>query len=166
MAFDAFLKLEGGPNVKGAAKAKGFQDQIEIYSFSWGASNPVSMESGAGMGAGKVSISSFNFMKKSDAASPLLFQACCTGDHYGTATVTLRKAGGQQVEFLSYKFSEVFVESVQWSGSSGGDDTPTESVSLAFGKVEMTYTPQDEKGGKGAAVVGGWDLHAVTKAGA
>ena len=31
------------------------------------------------------------------------------------------------------------VESVQWSGSSGGDDTPTESVSFAFAKVEIDY---------------------------
>jgi type VI secretion system secreted protein Hcp len=160
MAFDAYLKLEGVP---GEATAKGFEKQIELYSFSWGASNAVSHSSSGGMGAGKASVSSFNFMKKSDAASPMLFQGCCTGHHFPTATVTLRKAGGTQIDFLKYEFSDVLVESVQWSGSSGGDDTPTESVSIAFGKVEITYTPQDSKGGKGSPVAAGWDIKQVTK---
>jgi type VI secretion system secreted protein Hcp len=92
-----------------------------------------------------------------------MFQACCTGHHYPKATLTLRKAGGSQIDFLKYEFSDVLVDSIQWSGSSGGDDTPTESVSLAFGKVEITYTPQDAKGGKGSPVAGGWDLKAVSK---
>ena len=48
----------------------------------------------------------------------------------------------------------------QWSGSSGGDDMPTESVSFAFGKVDIKYFPQDEKGGQGTAVPASWDLRA------
>src|SRR5580698_10529020 len=36
MAVDIFLKLEG---IKGEASAKGYADEIEISSFSWGASN-------------------------------------------------------------------------------------------------------------------------------
>ena len=37
MAFDTFIKLTG---IDGEATAKGFEKQIVIYSFSWGASNP------------------------------------------------------------------------------------------------------------------------------
>lgn len=157
MAFDAFLKL---PNVKGESTDKTHSGEIEIYSFSWGASNPVHIGSGTGgMGAGKVSISSFNVMKKSDSTSPLLFKACCTGSHYDTATVTLRKAGGSAaLEYLTYLFTEVFVESIQWSGSSGGDDTPTESLSLAFGKVEITYKTQDAKGGAKDTIGAKYDM--------
>ena len=39
MAFDTYLKIET-PDVAGEATATGFEGQIEIYSFSWGASNP------------------------------------------------------------------------------------------------------------------------------
>ena len=46
--------------------------------------------------------------------------------------------------FLQYDFTDVMVESIQWSGSSGGDDTPTESVSFAFAKVKVTYNKQDD----------------------
>jgi len=167
MPFDTFLKIEG-PAVAGECTATGFTGQFEIYSFSWGASNPVTIGSGAtGVSAGKVSISSFNVMKKTETASATLFSACCTGQHYDKATVTLRKAtgesGGQQM-FLQYVFENVMVESIQWSGSTVGDDTPTESISFAFGKVSIQYLKQAGKSGAlAAASQASWDQTTVTK---
>lgn len=165
MAFDAFMVFEGsgaaGNKIEGETTDKvfGSKKALEILSFSWGCSNPSTIGSAAaGGGAGKVSISSFNIMKKTDNASPNLFKACCQGDHFDKATVTLRKAGGDQKPYLVYEFEEVYVDSVQWSGSSGGDDTPAESVSFSFGKVTTTYTPQTAKGGKGTDNVQSWDL--------
>jgi type VI secretion system secreted protein Hcp len=160
MAFDAFIKI---PGVDGESTRKGFEKQIAILSFSLGASNPSSIGHGGGGGSGKASISSFNLMKHSDITSPLLFQACCQGSHYDKVTVSLNKAGGKApLNFLVYEFEQVFVDSVQWSGSSGGDDTPVESVSLSFGKMSVTYTAQNADGTKGATKVGQWDLMAVT----
>lgn len=168
MAFDTFLKFTGGNDVKGESTATGHEGEIEIYSFSFGASNPVTVGSGStGLSGGKVSISSFNVMKKTELSSAKLFAACCSGQHYPTAVVTLRKAtgvdGGQQT-FLQYDFEDVMVESIQWSGSTGGDDTPTESLSVAFGKVKITYSMQDDDTGamapKGEA---SWDQTTVTK---
>jgi type VI secretion system secreted protein Hcp len=93
MAFDAFLKIDG---VDGEATRKGFEKQMEIQSFNWGASNPATIGAGGGGGGGgKVSLSTFNLTKKSDSASPLLFQSCCDGSHYAKAVVTLNKAGGK-----------------------------------------------------------------------
>ncbi len=164
MAFDTFLDLAGCP---GEATATGMEGKIEIYSFSFGASNPTTVGSGStGLSAGKVSVSSFNVMKKTEKSSCALFSACCTGKHFATATVTLRKATGEsgQKPFLTYAFTDVMVESVQWSGSSGGDDTPTESVSFAFAKVEVTYYTQDEKSGAMTkAGTASWDLTKVSK---
>ena len=166
MSFDTFMDVDG---IVGESLAKGFEKKIDIFSFSWGAHSPVSVGSGTGgMSASKVSISSFNVMKKTDAASPLLFEACCTGQHINSILITMRKQGGTasgQLPFLTYKFDGVMVESVQWSGSTGGDDTPTESVSLAFAKVTVEYKMQDMKG----AIVKGpkpvvWDLTKVTNA--
>ena len=45
MAFDTFLKLTG---IEGESTAKGMEKQIEVYSFSWGASNPSTVGSGSG----------------------------------------------------------------------------------------------------------------------
>jgi type VI secretion system secreted protein Hcp len=86
----------------------------------------------------KIAIQSFSW----GASAPV------TGEHIPTMTVSIRKqtgAGGQDV-FLVYKFEEVMIESVQWSGSSGGDDTPSESVSFAFGKVTLEYKMQGKDG--------------------
>jgi type VI secretion system secreted protein Hcp len=162
MAFDTFMWLEGGaPNANGESTDKEFgpKKAFEIYSFSWGASNPVTIGSAtAGAGAGKVSISSFNVMKKSDSSSPALFLNCAKGQHFTAGHVVMRKAGGTALQYLTYDFTEVFVESIQWSGSSGGDDTPTESVSFAFSKVDIKYTPQKADGTAGTPIPASWDL--------
>lgn len=161
MAFDSFLDID---KVEGECTAKGFEKKIEIFSFSWGASNPTTVGSGAtGISGGKVSISSFNFMKKTEKSSTTLFAACCRGDHFATAKLTMRKAGGTagQSAFLIYEFTDVMVESIQWSGSTGGDDTPTESVSIAFAACKITYNAQDATGKMAKAGEASWDLTKV-----
>lgn len=163
MAFDTFLKIKG---VDGEAMQANHAKEIEIYSFSWGASNPTTVGSGTGgLSAGKVSVSSFSVMKKTDKTSPVLFNACCNGKHFDDAVVTMNKASGDagQAPFLKYTFTDVMIESIQWSGSSGGDDTPTESLSLAFAKVEIEYQEQNAKGAVGKPVLASWDLQKVTK---
>lgn len=171
MAYDAFLFIDG---IAGESTAEVKEKPqsiagpgIEIFSFSWGASNPSTVGShSGGLSAGKVSVSSFNVMKRSDNASPLLFQYCCVGQHIAKVSVILRKATGKsgaQQTFLQYDFTGVMVDSVQWSGSSGGDDTPTESLSLAFAKVTVTTYVQDtEKGGMKKGEMAAWDLTKVT----
>src|ERR1700677_4076103 len=146
MAFDTFLDL--GTDIEGESTAKGFEKKVEIYSWSWGASNPATVGSGkSGISAGKVSISSFNVMKKTEKSSCKLFAYCCNGTHIPTIIVTMRKAGGtSQQGFLVFTFTECMVESIQWSGNSGGDDTPTESVSFAFAKVAIAYSTQSTDG--------------------
>jgi type VI secretion system secreted protein Hcp len=164
MAFDTFLDLAGVP---GESTAAGMEQKIEISSFSWGASHPTKVGPGStGMSVGRVQLSNFNIVKETEKSSPALFSACCTGKHFATATVTMRKgtgAGGQQA-FLQFIFTPVMVESVQWSGSSEGDDKPTESVSFAFGKVEIKYLQQDSSGGTvGKPVQASWDHAKLTK---
>jgi type VI secretion system secreted protein Hcp len=167
MPFDTYLKFEGGPKVEGETTAKGHEGQIEVYSFSWGASNPTTVSPGKeGLSASRVSISSFNVMKKTEKSSPVLFSACCTGQAFDKCTVAMRKATGEsggQKPFLEYIFENVMVESVQWSGSSGGDDTPTESVSLAFAKCTVKYGLQQKDGSIKPGGETSWDLTKVTK---
>ncbi len=164
MAFDTYMKIAG---LEGESTAKGNEKEIEVFSWSWGSSNPSTISPGkSGISAGRCSISSFNIMKKTDKTSPTLFANCCAGKDFDTITVTMRKAAGDagQKPFLVYTFTNVLVESVQWSGSSGGDDTPTESVSFAFAKVDMSYSVQDTKGGTvGNPVKASWDLTTVAK---
>jgi len=161
MAFDTYINIKG---VDGEVSAAGAEKSIEVYSFSWGVSNPVTAGStgGRALSGGKASLSTFNIMKKVDKTSAKLFQNCAGGQQIPEATVIMRKAiNGKQETFLKYVFTDLMVESVQWSGSSGGDDTPTESVSLAFNKVAIEYTMYDQKGTATKAGQASWDLAAV-----
>jgi len=157
MAFDAFFKLD---TITGESTDSKFPGTMEIFNFSLGASNPVTLGSAAGgAGGGKASFQSFSFSKKTDSSSPQLFQACVTGAHLATGTVSLRKAGGTALVYLTYGIKIAFVESVSWSGSTGGDDSPMEHVSVSFGVLTVDYQPQDKTGApKGGAVHGGWDV--------
>lgn len=158
MAYDVFIKIAG---IEGEATRKGFEKAIEIYSFSWGATNPSSIGTGTtGHGSGKVSISDFNIMKKSETSSAKLFQHCCSGTPIPSVSVHFLKAGGEEsVEFLKYTFTDCVVSSLQWSGSSGGDNQPTESMSLAFAKVEIEYKQQGTKDAKGSNKgMAAWDI--------
>jgi type VI secretion system secreted protein Hcp len=155
MAMDMFIKIDG---IEGESKDKAHRNEIEILSFSWGASNPTTIgTSTGGAGAGKVSISSFNFMDHVQKSSPLLFLATARGQAIESAIVSVRKAGAS-ADFYKATLSPVFVESVQHSGSEGGeDDTPTESVSLAFAKIDFEYRQQLPGGAFGEWVKGVWD---------
>lgn len=145
MAVEIFLKFT--PEVKGESKAKGFEGQIQVFSWSFGASNPTTIGTGGGASSGKVQVSGLSLQKEVDAASVFLFKQCCLGKHFDGAKLIQREAGGDApVEFLIADMKMVFIESISWGGSAGGGK-PSESVNLAFGAIELTYNEQTEKGG-------------------
>jgi type VI secretion system secreted protein Hcp len=152
--FNAFLKIDG---VDSEATQKGFEKQIKLASFNLGASNPVDMSAGGGRGAGQVQLSTFNVTKMTDKSSPILFQACCLGKHFKNAIISICKAGGEQAEYLTYKFDTVFIADISWGGG-GGEDTPSESLSLAYTKVEMSYKEQDATGKVGTPVRASYNI--------
>ncbi|MFL5246128.1 MAG: Hcp family type VI secretion system effector [Gemmataceae bacterium] len=162
MAYDAFLKLDG---VTGESQKANHTGEIDLMSFSWGSSNSSSVGTGTGVSVGKVSVSDFSIMKSTDSSSPVLFQKCCDGSVIGTATVTLqRQVGSSATAYLVYTFTNVYVTSVQWSGSGGAGDAPMESVSFTFETGTVDYTPLNDDGSGGSAVHGGWDVGQNVKA--
>ena len=163
MAFDAFIKLG---DIKGESQDSKHKGEIEVLSFHWGVTQSGTSAHGSGAGAGRASISDFSFVKHIDSASPILFQKCAEGEHIKDGLVTVRKAGGTQLEYLKYKFTDLMVSSVRPGGSSqGGDEIPLEEVSLNFAKCEVDYQPQGKDGkAQGGPIHGGWDLAQNVKA--
>ena len=155
-AVDYFLKLDG---VEGESTDERHKGEIEILSWSWGETNTAAMSPGrgGGAGAGKVSMQDFHFVKSYDKASPSLFLKCATGEHIKEATLSVRKAGGDQQEYLKVTLTDVIITSYQTGGSSG-DPVPTESFSLNFAKIEFEYKPQKPDGSLDAPVKAGYDL--------
>lgn len=143
MAVDAFLKIDGVP---GESTAAGHEGEIDLDSFSWGASNPTTIGSATGgAGAGKVNFKELVVTKHVDKASAKLFLHCCNGVHFPEATITVRKAGGDGGgsgrDYLVYTFDTVFVTSIDWAGP--GDEGPEESVAFVFGQIDIKYTAPD-----------------------
>jgi type VI secretion system secreted protein Hcp len=156
---DYFLKIEGVDGESSDGKHKG---EIQIESWSWGVSNAGSMSMGGGGGAGKVSMQDFHFTHQVDKSSPKLFMAMATGEHLKQVTLTVRKAGGDQQEYLTYTFTDVLVTSLNTSASSD-DPAPSEQVSFNFTKIEMEYKPQSAAGTVEAPIKASWDLKTNTR---
>lgn len=161
MAMDQFIKFTA--DIKGEAKDHKHKNEIDVLAWSWGMSNSGSAQVGGGAGAGKVNVQDLSITKYIDSASPALMLACANGKHYDSALLTVRKAGENPVEYLKIKLTEVLITSIS-TGGSGGEDRLTENVSLNFAKVNVDYTPQDDKGKAGTAIPFGWDIAANVKA--
>ncbi|EIT69356.1 MULTISPECIES: Hcp family type VI secretion system effector [Hydrocarboniphaga] len=163
MSFDAFIQLDG---IKGESTDDKHKDWIEILNFSFGASQPQSgtVSSAGNLGAARVNLQNFNFLHHLDLASPKLFEACVTGQTIKSAIVNLNRAGGDKGKYMEYKLTDVIVTSVGKGGDSKAEsDVPVESVSLAFGKIELIYTKIGIDGRAAGNTSAGWDLKANKK---
>jgi len=153
MASDIFAKIG---DIKGESLDAKHKDEVEVLSWSWGASRAAGPTAGSGAAAGKASFNDFVITHRIDKASPLLFKACATGEHIKEATITVRKAGSKaQQEYLIVKMSDVVVSNVDQSGSDAGS---AETVSLVFAKVEYEYKPQKADGSLDAGVFFKFDV--------
>ena len=154
MASDIFAKLG---DIKGESGDSKHKDEIEVLSYSWGVTNAGSMAHGGGGGEGKATFHDLSFVHKIDKATPVLLQTCATGAHLKEATITHRKAGKEQHEYLIVKLSDVIVTGVTHGGSGDGD---SENISLSFAKVALEYKPQKPDGSLDAGVFFKYDLKA------
>ena len=160
MASDYFLEIDG---IKGESTDQKHKGSIELQSFSWGLSNAGSVSSGGRGGVGKVNFQDISFMKRADTTSPQLMLACASGKHIQKATLTVRKQGGEQTDYMKIQLENVLVSSFQQSGAGGGDSVPVDSVptdqfSLNFAKIEYSHAQQNRDGAPGQPVVASWDL--------
>ena len=156
-AVDYFLKIDGIAGESQDSKHKG---EIDLESFSWGATQSGAHAAGGGGGAGKVSFQDFHFVMKINKASPKLMLACANGEHIKKAVLVCRKAGKEQQEFMTVTMSDLLVSSFQTGGSGHADILPTDQISLNFAKIEFEYKEQKPDGTLGGAVKAGYDLKA------
>lgn len=157
MGVEIFLNLKGITGESEKANAVGW---IEVFSFSNGASNPSSVAFGTGSGAGKVDLSSLSIQKQLDKASPFMFSNCCAGTHVATGNLIVREATGDIKGgkiYFQYDMTEVFIDSISWGGAAGGGK-PSESVSMSFKSIMVTYWPQNADGTLGSQIPKGWDV--------
>ena len=140
MAVDYYLKLDG---IQGESQRDGHKNEIQIYSWSWGASQVSSVSGSGGSGAGRADLSDFNIMCNFDKATPKFFKSVCAGTHIKTGTMTAIKAGEESKPYLKVDFKELFVTSLQISASG---ENPSVSVSFSYNEIKIDYSEQKEDG--------------------
>ena len=86
----------------------------------------------------------------------------CTGKIFAAATLTVRRAGANPIEFLKIRMEEVLVTSDS-SGGSGGEDRLTENYSLNYARIIFTYTGQDASGAPLQPIKAGFDFVNLVK---
>lgn len=157
MAVDMFIKING---IAGESKDAAHIGQIDVLAWSWGMSQSGSFHTGGGGGAGKVNVADLSLTKYIDKASANLLLFCSNGDHIPDATLYVRKAGKDPLEYLIIEMKKVMVTAVS-TGGSGGEDKLTENISLNFAHVKVDYQQQKDTGGKeGGPVTYLWDIEA------
>lgn len=154
MAIDTFAKIGDFEGESLDAKHKG---EIEVQAWSWGVSQRSSISGGSGAAEGKPIFQELQFIHAVDKASPKLLKACATGEHIKEATITSRKAGAGQQEFLVIKMNDVIITSVQPSAAAGG---LVENVSVQCAKVDFEYRPQKADGSLDAGIHFKYDIKA------
>lgn len=155
---DVFLKLG---DIVGESDDKKHKDEIEIEGFSFDVVQLGTASHGRGLTGGKSELHDLQFTKKMDKASPKLFQYCADGKPIKTATLTGRKAGGQQQDHLVITLTDVLVSSYHTSleaSSNGSGLEPMDHFSLHFNKIEYEYKEQKPDGSLGAGTKGIWNV--------
>ena len=78
-----------------------------------------------------------------DKATPKFFKSIGAGTHIKSGTMTANKSGGAGKPYLKVDFKELFVTSLQVSGSS---EIPSVSVSFSYNEIKIDYSVQNEQG--------------------
>jgi type VI secretion system secreted protein Hcp len=151
---DIFLKVDGIPGESTDDKHKG---EIDIEAFTFSANRATS----AG-GSGKVKFAPFRFLKVYDASSPKLLQAAASGRHIKSATLSFRRSGDSgDVEFLTYKLSDILVSVYQQGGANLDQralGSLEDEIGFSPGKVQVTEKTTTATGQSGPVVTASWDL--------
>jgi type VI secretion system secreted protein Hcp len=142
-------------DIKGESTSAHHEGEIEVLSWSWGATNPATVKTGSGLSAGRVAITELTLMKVIDSATPKLFELVTRGTHVPRAVLTVRKESAESFEYVRITLDDVMVSSLQLSAAT---ERPSESVSLSFGKVTVEYRPQSATGAGSTWIPASWDL--------
>lgn len=128
-ALDMVLNI---PGIPGDSTLPGYENQITVLAWSWGASN-----AGTCQFPGSLNLQDLSLTKYTDLATNPLIAALANGTVLPSATLTILPAGtGQPSERIA--LSAVRVSSVS-TGGSGGETRLTENVSLFFSQAVITY---------------------------
>ncbi len=145
---DAYLAVVGKKQgaVKGEAVAPGHVDEITVIAWHWGVASPTSV--GSGQATGRRVYETLRIDKYVDASSTKLMNALAVNEEIKSATLSLRKAGSDE-DFFIVELKQARI--VGCKVDAEADGTLSETVSISYQEIEITYHPQQESGQRGGS---------------
>jgi type VI secretion system secreted protein Hcp len=156
MASDIFIKIG---DIKGESEDAAHKGEIKVLSWSWGSTQVGTAGTGGGAGSGRVQVEDLVFTKAADSSSPVLLGMCNSGKHVDSAVLTVRKAGGNPLEYIKITMKDCAVTR-HTHGCETDAEQHTETVNVNFRHVKYEYTPQKADGSGGAVITTEWDIAA------
>ncbi len=140
---DMFLKVEAARQgaIKGEAQDAKHPSEIDIVSWSWGMRSHTAM-SAAGE-ASKATLAELDVVKRVDSASTALMAAMRNNELIKKATLTVRKAGSEPLEYFRITLQDARITALELQIS--GTEI-SERLSLAYKRINVEYTPQGKDG--------------------
>lgn len=156
-----YVKIDG---IEGDVTKKGHENWVDVQSMQFGVDRSISTPTGraANRETSEPNVSEVTLMRELDKSSPLLFKEAVVGRQGKKVQIDLVATGDPGELYMTYKLDNVLVSGYTVAANETG--RPTETISLNFSKIEMSYTARDAGNTGKAALRCEYDL-ATAKAG-
>jgi type VI secretion system secreted protein Hcp len=143
-ASDVFLLVQAkrAGKVRGEVTTAGHTGEIQLLGWNWGVSANTAI--GSTERTARRVYRQLVVTKRIDSASTALLSALATNDEIKEAVLTMRKAGGEALDYFTMTLNAGRVVAVDIEV--GDDSRPVERVSIAFTKIGIAYQPQESAG--------------------
>ncbi|WP_231876298.1 Hcp family type VI secretion system effector [Azotobacter vinelandii] len=158
MSTSMHLKIEG---VQGESQESQHAAWLDIKSFTWGISQPGSLDSGGGGTPGRASFTDLHVVSYVESSAPTAFKKCANGTSLGTVELSCsRLSDGDKMVFMTITLTNVLVTKADIKGVDRDDEQERLLIEYAFQapEVEFGYTPQQDDGSAGGEVTMGWNI--------
>lgn len=157
---DMYLLLEGRATgkVKGESTVTEHFEEIDISGWGWGMTGSSALAGGGA--SARSSLSDLRFTKGVDRASTQLMSVMRANEVVKKAVLTLCKAGSTPpVPYMTITIQNGRINSYSLGNVAPGSPEMTESFSIVFEEIEVTYSTQAADGSGGASLSFNTQVH-------
>lgn len=166
-----YMKLDG---IDGDVTTKGYEKWVEIEEINFGVNRSISTATGKTVDREntKTAVSEIQVIKLADKTSPLVFMEACQGKARKDLKIHICQTGDKVSPYIEYTLNNVLVShyaieakdvNQHANAMQGVSAVPREKLSFNFDKIEMKYTPYNEKNDPDTPVTTAYDLTTATK---
>jgi len=118
-----------------------------ISSYSFGVENPATISSTGGTSSGRAKFDNFTITEPVGTYSIQYFNSLTSGGHYNQIAINVRRTfNGTPTTYLTYLLGTVYITRQEQSDTSGSNGGPTETISMTYGSINLSYRVQNPDG--------------------